>query len=229
MNEIAPRLDVGIAIPDHVAHLLGREIIFGRLAPLTRLTEEEVAAMYRVSRSPVREAIRLLEHDGLVQRSARKGIWVAPLSAADFDEVYVCRAVLEGLAAESAAGSPAAAAARPRFEALLQRLRAAETTGDAQGLFEVDVEGSELIYSLAANATLRRLLTCLEKQALRYRLFAYEKSTEVVKLSIDSTATIYECIAGGDTHGARSRTEALIREISHMMRPLIAASCQEAN
>ena len=90
------------AIPEVLRRQLEEEIVFGRLEPLARLTEEEVAARYGVSRSPVREALRLLEGDGLVHRAARRGIWVAPLSLRDFDEIYACRIPLEGLAAAGA-------------------------------------------------------------------------------------------------------------------------------
>lgn len=219
-------MQVGRAIPEHIAQLLGEEIIFSRLAPSTRLTEDHVAAMYGVSRSPVREAVRLLEHDGLIQRSARRGIWVAPLSVADFDEVYRCRAALEGVAAEAAARSPAAAAARPKFKSLLGRLRA--VAGNAESVFTVDLEGSALIYKLANNATLRRLLTSLEKQALRYRFFAYTHSPEVVQLSIEGTAQIYDRICDGDAEAARRVTEELILSISATMRSVIAELTEDS-
>ena len=215
---------VGRAIPDEVARLLGEDIIFSRLAPQTRVTEEQVAIMYGVSRSPVREAIRLLEHDGLVRRSARRGIWVAPLSLTDFDEIYLCRAALEAIAAETAARSPGAPGAALQFDALLARLRAAQARGDTRGFFDADVEGSEIIYRLAANATLRRLLTSLEKQALRYRFFAYAQSPEVIRLSVDATATIYGLISAGNAEGARNLTNTLIRDIWQTMRPIISQS-----
>lgn len=214
-------------IPEHIARLLGQEIISSRLAPSTRLTEEEVAASYGVSRSPVREALRLLERDGLVRRSARRGIWVAPLSLADFDEVYSCRVALEGVAAEGAAKSPDAAASREHFNRLLRRLRAAQFAGDSTALFEADVEGSDLIYSLAANLTLRRLLGTLEKQALRYRYFAYAQSPKIVQLSVETTAQIYDLICQGEAEPARELTEGLIRDIWRAIRPIVADGCAE--
>ena len=79
--------NISAAIPDNLARVLEQDIIFGRLEPSVRLTEETLAEAYGVSRSPVREALRLLERDGLVVREARKGIWVAPLSVKDLDEV----------------------------------------------------------------------------------------------------------------------------------------------
>lgn len=61
-------------IPEELTEILQGEIIHGRLTPETRLTEEEIALRYGVSRSPVREALRILEADGLVVRAARRGI-----------------------------------------------------------------------------------------------------------------------------------------------------------
>ncbi len=133
------------AIPEGLAALLEEEIIFGRLPPSMRLTEEEVALRYGVSRSPVREALRLLERDGLVLREARRGIWVAPLSIKDFDEVYACRIELEGLAAEGAARSQDRAR-KKQFAGLLAKLQDAAARGDAQEFFVVDVQGSALTY-----------------------------------------------------------------------------------
>ncbi len=216
--------NIARAIPDELARRLGEDIIFNRLPPETRLTEEQVAATYGVSRSPVREAVRLLEREGLVRRSARRGFWVAPVSLTDFDEIYTCRIALEAIAAESAARSPHAPAARAPFADLLGRLRAAEASGDARGFFDADVEGSELIYKLAANATLRRLLASLERQALRYRFFAYAESPEVIRLSVEGTATIYESICAGDADRARKLTADLIDSIWHKMRAIIGQS-----
>ena len=219
---------IGSAIPEQVGHLLEQAIIVGRLSPRARLTELEVAATYGISRSPVREAMRLLEQNGLVQRSVRRGVWVSPLSLADFDEVYGCRIPLEGLAAEAAAQSPHAPAMRGRFDALLARLGTAKADADAPGFFNADVEGSALIYTLAANATLRRLLATLEKQALRYRFFAYEQSPKVIQLSIEATSVIYDRICKGDAQTARRLTERLIDDIRRTMRAVVAAAFPEA-
>jgi DNA-binding GntR family transcriptional regulator len=216
--------DIARAIPDELARRLGEDIIFNRLPPETRLTEEQVAATYGVSRSPVREAVRLLEHDGLVRRSARRGFWVAPVSLNDFDEIYTCRIALEAIAAEAAARSPAARAAEVPFADLLGRLRAAEACGDVRSFFDADVEGSEVIYRLAANVTLRRLLGSLEKQALRYRFFAYAQSPAVIRLSVDGTAVIFDRICAGDAERARSLTAKLIEDIWQKMRPVIGQS-----
>jgi DNA-binding GntR family transcriptional regulator len=219
--------DIGRAIPEHLATLLEWEIISGGLAPGARLTEEDVAATYGVSRSPVREGLRLLERDGLVRRSARRGIWVASLSLSDFDEVYQCRVALEALAAERAARSPDAARSDESSRLLLRRLEDAHDRGDIPALFRADVEASKLIYLLTGNLTLQRLLTGLEKQALRYRFFAYAKSPKVVAMSLDGSRQIWTHICRGDAELARDLTSALIREIWLTMRPGIADAFPE--
>src|SRR5262249_53065921 len=157
---------------EELAKLLQDEIIQGRLAPSVRLTEEEVAKRYGVSRSPVREALRLLERDGLVRKAARRGIWVAPLSTQDLDEVYACRIALEALAAEQAARS-SDVKLKQELAGILTAMQAAHRERDVESFFLHDVRGSKVIYALAGNATLNRLMSGLNKQALRYRYFAY--------------------------------------------------------
>ncbi|CAM5761481.1 HTH-type transcriptional repressor RspR [Labrys miyagiensis] len=205
------------AIPESLAEMLEEEIIFGGLKSEDRLTEEFVADRYGVSRSPVREALRLLERDGLVIREARRGIWVAPMSQRDFDEVYTCRIALEGLVARQAAESTDIER-KKEFRGLLVELKEAQARNDARQFFIVDVRGSFLTYDLAGNRTLTRLLQGLEKQALRYRFHAYEQDPKILKLSLDDTARIYDAITAGDGEAAQSMTENLIREIWQSMR-----------
>lgn len=208
------------AIPEVLRRQLEEEIVFGRLEPLARLTEEEVAARYGVSRSPVREALRLLEGDGLVHRAARRGIWVAPLSLRDFDEIYACRIPLEGLAAAGAAASGTAQDKAALLDLLPGLWRAYEAR-DARAFFEVDIQASGLIYAMAGNATLSRLIASLGKQALRYRFFAYAREPKMLEMVAPGSRRLWSSIAEGDAEGARAGTESLIREIWQIMRAII--------
>lgn len=86
-----------------VADALREAILDGMLAPQTRLGEDELARCFSVSRTPIREALRLLVDDGLVVKVAHHGAVVAPMSFDDVLALYVVRAPLEGLAARLAA------------------------------------------------------------------------------------------------------------------------------
>jgi DNA-binding GntR family transcriptional regulator len=221
MLNASPKQLLSSVIPEELADLLQEEIIYGRLPGSTRLTEETVAQRYGVSRSPVREALRLLERDGLVLRAARKGIWVTPMSVKDFDEVYSCRIALEGVAAEQAARSPDTIK-KAALQGTLDKMRDAYRRGDVEEFFLQDVRGSDSIYELADNVTLNRLLVGLNKQALRYRFFAYARKTEVVALSIQGTGEIFDAIVARKAKRAKARTEVLISDIWQSMRSTIA-------
>ncbi len=111
---------------------------------------------------------------------------------------------------------------KERLLQLLPAMRNAAEKGDVEAFFARDVDGSSLIYQLADNTTLNRLLRGLNKQALRYRYFAYSRQTNTVSLSMKGTDEILHAIASGEPERARSLTEDLISSIWREMRPAIS-------
>jgi DNA-binding GntR family transcriptional regulator len=109
---------------------LRHEILSGALAPGERLVEEHLTQRFGTSRAPLREALRQLAQEGLIEHLPRRGVRVAALSAADADELFALRNVLERYAVE-------AAFARPQPPSLAgvtaawQRMAEAARTGDA--------------------------------------------------------------------------------------------------
>ena len=92
--------------PDYVEEVyrvLADAISDGSLAPGTRLTQEEIAEQFAVSRSPVLQALRLLKKDGLVQDAPGRGVLVAPLDVEWTSHLYQVRGALDTLAARLAA------------------------------------------------------------------------------------------------------------------------------
>ncbi|MDX9821737.1 MAG: GntR family transcriptional regulator [Syntrophales bacterium] len=81
------------------------DITFGRLMSGERLTEKKLSDMYKVSRSPIREALRQLESEGLISFERNKGIEVAKLSGKEVAEIYDLRELLEGYAVRRAIGN----------------------------------------------------------------------------------------------------------------------------
>ncbi len=147
------------------------------------------------------------------------------MSLKDFDDVYACRIPLEALAAAEAAAS-GNTALKARLPKILAAMQTAHDAGDARRFFEEDVRGSQVIYDLCDNPTLRRLLASLEKQALRYRYFAYARETGIVRLSLEGTGRIYQAILDGDAAAAKSETEMLIGAIWRGMRTAMADAFQ---
>lgn len=109
------------------------EIRSGKLFPGSRLREIELADRLGVSRTPVREAIRLLEGDGLITHLPRQGATVRRLDYAEVMELYEMRAVLEGTAARLAART-ASPVEIEELERLNAALEAAETAAEAARL-----------------------------------------------------------------------------------------------
>lgn len=213
-----------LRLPDvlgqELVRALEEEIVSGRIPPETRLVEEEVAQRFGISRSPVREALRRLEQDGLVFREARRGIWVAPISRADLDEVYSCRVALEGLAAEQAA--------LHRTESHIAALRAAfgamdraHAAGDVTDYFRGNLAFTDATHVAADNATLRRLLAGIGKQAQRYRFLAYSAVPALVDQSLIGCRYILAAIVKGDAARAREITEELIRRSWKTVGPVV--------
>ncbi|MEM7024662.1 MAG: GntR family transcriptional regulator, partial [Pseudomonadota bacterium] len=83
-----------------VADMLRQAIISGRLRPGTVLVETTLANQMNVSRAPVREAVQMLESDGLVETVAYKGKRVKPLTAREIEEIYSLREAFEVLAVQ---------------------------------------------------------------------------------------------------------------------------------
>lgn len=107
-------------------------IMRGELGPGERLVEEKLAEQLGVSRNPVREAIRLLESTGLVEVRPRRGAYVSSVDVDDLREVLAVRGLIEGHAAELAAGraGPGDVAA---IDGWIERGEAATAAGDPLG------------------------------------------------------------------------------------------------
>ncbi len=196
-------------MPDLLAEALEAAIVFGELDPGSRVIEEEIASRYGVSRSPVRDALRKLEADGLVVREEHKGVRVTPVSRRDLDEVYRCRIELEGIAAEDAA--------RNWVEPMDQILRSAlgsmhkaYAARDVKEYFLANVAFTDSVHQASGNMTLMRLLKSIGKQALRYRYLAYRSAPRLMGVSVQGTDEVAELILSRQGRKARRATAKLI-------------------
>ena len=101
------RLKRGRSTPlrSQVTEILRDAILSGQLAPGSVLVERELAERLGVSKTPVREALSLLDHEGLVQTVPRKGYFVSPITVQDVHNYFGLRLILECASAEMAASA----------------------------------------------------------------------------------------------------------------------------
>jgi len=86
-----------LATSHRIAAALKEEILSGEYPPGTRIRQEDIATQFGASRSPVREALRMLEADGLINLVAHTGAWISELSLAECEEMYQIRERIEPL------------------------------------------------------------------------------------------------------------------------------------
>lgn len=147
---------------DAYARLLA-EIRSGHLGPGDRLTETDLAQRLAISRTPVREAIRQLEADGLVIHTPRVGARIRGLDHAEITELYEMRAVLEGTAARFAARA-AYDAEIAELEAINAELAAA--LDDPGCLFAANRQFHGVLLDAARNRFLRQSVEVVQKTLL---------------------------------------------------------------
>lgn len=178
------------------------EIRTGLLAPGARLTEVEIAARFNVSRTPVREAIRRLEADGLVEHRPRAGAVVRELDYPEIMELYEMRAVLEGTAARLAARSASDVELEELSSLNAEMSRAAEG-GDSQAVYDLN----QLFHTTLLNAARNRYLV-KSVQAIRTTLIILGQSTlEEIERAREAVSEHQDIIAAlSDRDGTRAET-----------------------
>lgn len=158
-------------------------IIIGELKPGERLMEVQLAEKMGVSRTPVREAIRKLELEGLVEMLPRKGARVANLSEKDIMDVLEVRSTLDGLASSLSALRITDDEIKELKHILAQFITCVEKN-NLQGSIRKDVEFHDVIYRSSRNDKLIQISNNLREQVQRYRVIYmkdYSSSSELVK------------------------------------------------
>ena len=208
-------------IAAEIARVLTQQITFLKLQPDARIIEEELCTQFGVSRSPVREAFRMLEADGLVVRTVRRGVRVAPMSRANLDEVYACRVALEGLAAAEAARSAKSQTLAQLNEHLVD-MEEALNGRDVELFFHSNAAMTRAIHAASGNSTLIRIVAGIDQQALRYRYLAHLRTQEILDLSLEGQRKVVASIGACKPLQARRQAESLIRRAHAVIARVLA-------
>jgi DNA-binding GntR family transcriptional regulator len=132
---------------------LRAQILAGEFAPGQRLVEEQICQRLEISRAPLREALRLLANEGLVEHLPRRGVRVTALSERDVDELFGLRALFERYAVQLAFPLEPAGGAHPLADVRgwLAEMKRATVTGDELGKDDAHRAFHAAIVALAGN------------------------------------------------------------------------------
>lgn len=169
MKDISLNNDDFLPLRDVVFNTLRNAILKGELEPGEKLMEKKLAEKLGVSRTPIREAIRKLELEGLVVMTPRKSAEVARITKEDLTDVLEVRRVLESLAIDLACRN-ITNEILAELEDNLVRFKAAVKNNDITEIATTDVEFHETIYKSTGNKRLIQILNNLREQMYRYRL-----------------------------------------------------------
>jgi DNA-binding GntR family transcriptional regulator len=157
-----------LSLPEQIAARVGDRIIADQYKPGERLVEQELAREFQISRGPVREALRILEREGLVRIHARRGAQVTALTEDEVRDIFEVRAALLRIVMERLAATrpPAVVAMMEQGLAELERHAADPAAGPAyaETTFRLGLAAVRQV----GNRRLTAILTSLALQTLRY-------------------------------------------------------------
>lgn len=195
---------------DLVFKSLRKAIIQGKLEPGRRLMENTVAKKLGVSRTPVREAIRMLELEGLVTMEPRCGAMVSSITRKEMKDVLELRCNLDAFSVKLAMERM-----KPDFISKLKdanrKLSNAITTGDVVAIADADVAFHEIIYDATENSRLEQTLNALNEHTYRYRL-EYLKNDQNHPLIVSEHDQIISLMSASKVREAQ---DAMIKHIQN--------------
>jgi len=178
----------------------------GELAPNDLLTERQIAAQLKISRTPLREAVRRLEGERLLNRQRNGALMVRPLPLEEYIYILNVRRLLEGEAASLAAGQ------MPRAQLMalkkqIEEVRQLSDDAPIPDLNERDIDLHAMIANACGNPILRLLIEDMRRRTSMFRFGRLPDRRNVV---CDEHAAIIEALLKGDAHEARIATQAHI-------------------
>lgn len=188
------------------ADLIREAIVDGRVSPGHRLKEEELAQQLGISRTPVREALLVLQAEGLVEAAPNRGSAVRAYDRRDLEEMYELRALLEGHAARRAAAHRAEAHVG-ELRASCERFAALLTDRDVASLVGENTSFHETILDAAASERLKGMVRQVVAMPLVYTSYYWYSPAECAN-SHRAHLELVDAIAARDEHAS----ERIMRE-----------------
>lgn len=208
MTDAYAALEAGL--PPKRSRLRSREVAYnaikhailaGHISPHERLVEERLAEALQISRTPVREALAILEHEGLLESIPYKGLAVKPVTIDEFLNMYEALGVIEASLARSAAANATAADIRQMEAALTS----AEVTipDNVPAHLAACREFQLLLGACGRSPFLTRTLVGIEERSDMYLIHSgLPLPPEKMQEAVDDRRRILDCVKAGDAEGA---------------------------
>ena len=168
-DNLTLNMDAYLPLRDVVFNTLREAILKGELKPGERLMGLQLASKLGVSRTPIREAIRMLEQEGLAVTMPRKGAEVAKMTLKDMEDVLEVREALDELAAKIAC-KKISDEQLANLKTIKDEFKRSMDSGDVKKIAEEDVKFHDAIYEATNNAKLVSMMNNIREQMYRYRV-----------------------------------------------------------
>ena len=203
-----------VSLADQVFEHLETDILSGKYQRGDVLTENRLCEILGVSRTPIREAIRMLEQEGLAVTMPRKGAEVAKMTLKGMEDVLEIRAALDELASQLAC-ERITEEQLVRLEERKKEFERSLKTGVVKKIAEADVNFHDVIYEATGNPKLVTMLNNLREQIYRYRV-EYFKNEANYPILIKEHEAVYQSLVN------RNREEATLAIRVHVENQAIA-------
>jgi DNA-binding GntR family transcriptional regulator len=189
VRRVVSKDDERSSLVDDIACVVGAEILEGLRRPGSDLNSVELARRFRTSRTPTREAVVILEKEGLVEILPRRRPRVADLSIAEIREIYRVRAAMLGLIAAEVTRL-ATDAEIAELRGILREMERADAAGDRDAYYWANVGFHERFADMARNKTLQRILESLALRSLRLRRLTLSSPGRTARSLADHTRLV---------------------------------------
>ena len=207
------RRKVPSTLTERLVRHLAEQILDGRLAPGVRLEEQALADRYKVSRTPVREALQRLSATGLVERYPHRGVLVCALDDARLAQLFETMAELEAICARLCAQRMSELQRmelREIHEASLQLVEA----GDIEGYVEANLELHSLLYRGTGNQILEETTQAVRRRASPFRSLQFHVAGRLRK-SYEEHEAVVRAILADDSEAAARAMSLHMRTVEH--------------
>ena len=208
-----------LPLREEVFNTLRDQILKGELSPGDRLMEIHLAEKLGVSRTPVREAIHMLEREGLAITIPRRGAQVAKMTEKDLSDVLEVREILDELAITKACANVDDEVIK-KLDASVENFKAAIRTDDPKAIVEEDEHFHRIIYEAADNPRLLSIVDNLKEQMYRFR-FEYIREEKNYDKLISEHERMIECLKTGDVSGVKEAMHTHLKNQMDAVRRII--------